>query len=78
MTVQTIPPIEEMTASQKVELMEALWNNMSQEPNGIEPPEWHRQVLEERERALASGEIEFMDWEEAKAYIRKKTIDRIK
>jgi len=67
-----------MTASQKVELMEALWNNMSQEPKGIEPPEWHRQVLEERERALASGEIEFMDWEEAKAYIRKKTIDRIK
>lgn len=67
-----------MTPAQKVELMEALWKNMSRNPEEVESPDWHRQVLEERERALASGEIEFMDWEEAKAYIRKRTIDRTK
>ena len=78
MTVQTIPAIEDMTPAQKVELMEALWKNMSRNPEEVESPDWHRQVLEERERALASGEIEFMDWEEAKAYIRKRTIDRTK
>ena len=78
MSVQTIPAIEDMTASEKVELMEELWKSMSRNPEAIESPAWHREVLEERERALASGEIEFMDWEEAKAYIRQRTIDRPK
>jgi len=78
MTVQTIPAIEEMTGTQRVELMEALWKVMRRSPQEVEPPDWHRKVLEEREHALASGEIEFMDWEEAKAYIRERTIDRVK
>ncbi len=78
MNVQSIPAIEDMTPAQKIELMEALWKNMSRNPDEIESPDWHRQVLEERERALAKGEIEFMDWDEAKAYIRKRTIDRAK
>ena len=76
MTVQTIPAIEDMTAAQRVELMEELWKVMSRTPGEVEPPDWHRQVLEERERALASGEIEYMDWEEAKVYIRQRTINR--
>lgn len=76
MTVQTIPAIEDMTAAQRVELMEELWKVMSRAPEEVEPPDWHRQVLEERERALASGEIEYMDWEEAKVYIRQRTINR--
>ena len=35
-------------------------------------PEWHREVLEERERRIASGEARFSDWEQAKADIRKR------
>lgn len=76
MTVQTIPAIEDMTGAQRVELMEELWKVMRRTAEEVEPPDWHRQVLEERERALANGEIEYMDWEEAKADIRQRTIDR--
>ncbi|MEO7540162.1 MAG: addiction module protein [Pyrinomonadaceae bacterium] len=78
MTVQTIPSIEEMTAAQRAELMEELWKAMSRTPEDVETPEWHRNVLRERERAFASGEIEYMDWEEAKSFIRKKTTERRK
>ena len=78
MTVQTIPSIEEMTPAQRAELMEELWKAMSQRPEEIQPPDWHLDVLKERERALAAGEIEYMDWEEAKSFIRQKTIDRHK
>ena len=58
--------------------MEELWKVMRCTPEEVEPPDWHRQVPEERERALASGEIDYMDWEEAKVYIRQKTADRLK
>ncbi|MFT3743864.1 MAG: addiction module protein [Pyrinomonadaceae bacterium] len=78
MTVQTIPSIEEMTPGQRVELMEELWKVMLRRPDEIEVPDWHLRVLEERELALANGETEFIDWEEAKSYIRAKTIDRPK
>jgi hypothetical protein len=78
MSVQTIPPIEQMTPLQRVELMEELWKAMSQNPEEIETPAWHLKVLEERERALANGETEFIDWEDAKREIRRQTVDRNK
>ena len=67
-----------MTAAQKVELMEALWKALSLKPEEVTPPEWHGDVLKERERALASGEIEYMDWEDAKAFINERTMNRHK
>jgi hypothetical protein len=73
MSVQTIPPIEEMTASQRAELMEELWKVMSRRPEEVEPPEWHRRVLAEREEDLKSGKDRFITLDEAEALIRAKT-----
>ena len=72
MTVQTIPAIEDMTPSQRVELMEELWKAMSQRSDDYEVPERHRQILEERRAAVERGEMEYIDWEEAKRQIRSQ------
>lgn len=72
MTVQTIPAIEDMTGAQRVELMEELWKAMSKRPEDIEVPERHRRILEERRAAVERGEIEYIDWEEAKRRIRSQ------
>jgi len=66
-------PLSEMTLSEKLQVMEALWDDLSRNADTLESPEWHRDVLEERERRIASGEARFTDWEEAKADIRKRT-----
>lgn len=60
MTVQTIPEIDEMTAAQQIELMEALWKNMSERNVNGEPPDWHREYLSDREKAIANGEDSFI------------------
>ena len=60
MTVQTIPDIDEMTAAQQIELMEALWKSMSERNVNGEPPDWHRQYLEDRERSVANNEDSFV------------------
>lgn len=60
MTVQTIPEIDEMTAAQQIELMEALWKNMSERNVNSEPPDWHLKYLEDREKAIADGEDSFI------------------
>jgi putative addiction module component (TIGR02574 family) len=63
-------PLEKMTLPEKLGLLEALWNNLSSEPETFESPEWHKEVLEDRSKRVQSGEDVFSDWEAAKADIR--------
>lgn len=60
MAVQTIPDIDEMTAAQQIELMEALWKSMSERNINNQPPGWHGKYLKDREKALDNGEDEFI------------------
>jgi len=53
--------------------MEALWQGLSADPAAIESPAWHEEELGERERKVESGEAKFVEWEKAKADIRRRT-----
>jgi putative addiction module component (TIGR02574 family) len=66
--------LSEMTLPEKLQLMEALWTDLSRQGDAFESPEWHREVLEERERQIAAGEAHFIPWEQAKAEIRKECL----
>jgi hypothetical protein len=68
-----ILPLDEMTDEDKLQTMEALWESLSADPAAIESPAWHEEELRERERKIASGEAKFIDWEKAKADIRRRT-----
>ncbi len=72
MTVKTIPAIEDMTGAQRIELMEELWKAMSQPREEYEVPERHKRILKERRAAVECGEIEYIDWDEAKRQIRSQ------
>jgi hypothetical protein len=71
MPVQTIPEIEEMTAAQQIELMEALWKSMSERNLNSSPPDWHGEYLTSRERAFEAGADSFMSLDEFEADLRK-------
>ena len=64
--------LETLTVAEKIGLMETLWRDISSDPEDVEVPEWHLRILEERERALANGEDEFIDFEIAMAEIRER------
>ena len=66
-------PLHEMTLEEKLQTMEALWEDLSRNPDTLESPSWHEDVLRERQQRLSDGESSFMDWEQAKAYIRSRT-----
>ena len=72
MTVQTIPEIDQMTAAQQIELMEALWKSMTERDLNSEPPEWHRQYLEDREKAIAEGKDSFISLDEFEDELRRE------
>jgi putative addiction module component (TIGR02574 family) len=64
-------PISDLSLAQKLDLMETLWAELSRDEKNLESPAWHKDVLEDREKALKAGKISASDWEQAKRRIRK-------
>ena len=63
--------VRQWPLSEKLALFEMLWTDLSAEPDHIEVPDWHREVLDTRQAALEQGEARVIDWEEAKEEIRR-------
>ncbi len=59
-----------MTLHEKLAAMESLWEDLARTPETIESPAWHKDILDERQKRLATGQSQFNDWEKAKADIR--------
>ncbi|MHB9029539.1 MAG: addiction module protein [Candidatus Latescibacterota bacterium] len=64
--------ISQLTLPQKLDLLEAIWENLSQDENTLESPDWHEKILRDREKAVSDGRAAISDWEEAKERIRRK------
>ena len=66
-------PLHEMSFEERLRAMEALWEDLSREPDRIESPSWHQDVLKDlTESRVESGEATFSDWEKAKVSIRAR------
>lgn len=70
-TAATIP-LDEFTLTEKLALMERLWASLSRNPEEVPTPDWHGEVLEEREAAVREGRMQFVDWEDAKQRLRDR------
>lgn len=66
-------PLETMTISDKLQMMEAIWSNLIQVSQEIPSPAWHRDVLAARMERVNKGESTYSDWADVKARIRKAT-----
>jgi len=65
-------PLSQMTLPEKLQLMEALWDDLTRKPDELKSPAWHKEVLEECSRRAETGEEQFSDWETAKEDIRRR------
>jgi hypothetical protein len=61
-----------MTRSEKVMVMEALWEDLSRDQTQVESPEWHLKELTATEERVKSGEEKLIDWEQAKKDLRRR------
>ena len=69
----TIQAVERLPRSEKLKLMEALWEDLSRPDNEFESPAWHAEELAATERRLAEGKEQILDWEAAKQELRNKS-----
>ena len=64
--------IDGLTVVQKLNLMEQLWVELSRKPSDIPSPDWHGDVLANRRQMVESGQVDFVDWSDAKKRLQQR------
>jgi hypothetical protein len=65
--------IDQMTLEEKLLAMEALWDDLCRREASLPMLQWHKDLLDERERLVRDGKARFTDWETAKRRIAGQT-----
>jgi len=71
--MSTVIQIDQMTLEEKLRAMEALWDDLCRREEEVPIPQWHKDLLDERERSIEQGKAQFTDWETAKKRINERT-----
>ncbi len=66
-------PLEQMTVKEKLQVMEELWSDLCCNQDHIPVPQWHKDILDEREKLINEGRVKFIALETVKRHI----VDRI-
>ena len=63
--------IIELPRSEKLKIMESLWEDLTKDEGEFESPAWHAVALSETEKRVEQGKEQMIDWTEAKKGLRK-------
>ncbi len=65
--------IRQMSFPEKVALLETVWSEIAADPGQVEVPQWHKDILDERDLALNEGRATVLEWDAAKRQIERAT-----
>ncbi len=52
--------------AEKLQIMEAIWEDLRSHADQVLVPQWHKDLLDERRRAVEAGREEVLDWDTVK------------
>jgi hypothetical protein len=70
--MQNTIDIKHLSREEKLRIMEAIWEDLSNDEEQIESPDWHKKALLETEHRLSSGQEKIVDWQDAKKELRDR------
>jgi putative addiction module component (TIGR02574 family) len=74
MTTAEIKKILKLPKSQKIKLVQTIWDDIAHQ-SGTEPvSKEHAKILNERIALIKNGKAKFRDWEEVKKKFRKNAL----
>jgi len=68
----TLETIRRLPRSEKLKLMEALWEELRRPDSDYESPAWHAHELKETEQRFADGREQVLDWNTARKKLRNR------
>ncbi len=65
-------PLNHLSRTEKLRMMDALWDDLTHDTEPYQSPDWHQEVLKETQQRVANGEVEILDWDKAKELLRNR------
>ena len=66
----SIAEIHQLPLSEKLQIMEAIWEDLRARAEEMPVPEWHKELLDARLAAMAEGRDKALDWDDVKRSLR--------
>lgn len=66
--MSTLLPLDKMTIEQKLQALEELTIDLHKNEALIPVPDWHLDILREREQLVKEGQAHYIPWETAKKH----------
>ena len=63
----TITEITKMSAAERLQTMEAIWDSFSHDQIEVKSPKWHKDILSDRRKKIEQGEAEFISFADLKS-----------
>jgi len=64
--------VERLDLSEKLMLVEDIWDSIANSHSKIPVPQWHKEELDKRYKAYKKGDLELHSWDDIKKTISKK------
>ncbi len=68
----SIEELHKLSAVEKLKIIEALWGDLVGDEDNLSSPSWHETELMKTEKKFLSGDIEVLDWQQAKKVLRSQ------
>ena len=69
-----IPPpgFDELSAEDKIDYVQSLWDRIAASPKELPVPEWHKQIISERLAAYRANPSEGRTWEQVRTDLEQR------
>ncbi len=62
----TIAEVHQLPLHEKLQIMESIWDDLRAQAGLVPVPDWHKDLLDARQKAVAEGREEILDWDAVK------------
>ncbi len=62
----SIAEVKQLPLAEKLQIMEAIWEDLRARADQVPVPQWHKDVLDARRKAVEDGHEEILDWDSIK------------
>jgi putative addiction module component (TIGR02574 family) len=61
-----ITEIRELPLHEKLQIIEALWEDLRSRAEAVPVPQWHKDLLDTRRKAIETGQEKILEWDDVK------------
>jgi hypothetical protein len=67
-----ITELHQLSSKEKLQIIEALWDDLVGDESSLPDLSWHETELKATEDKLLAGEVDVLDWQQAKKELRSR------